>query len=418
MKAVILAAGEGKRMRPLTYERPKVMLPVAGKPLVEHLLEEVKEAGIDEFIFVVGYHDETIRDYFGEGERWGVDIQYVTQKTQLGTADALRKAEALVKGTDEFLMLNGDTIVSAEDIKRVSCISRSSEIALGVIKVKNPEDYGVIETEGEKITKIHEKMKEPPSNLINAGVYLLNEPSIFEALSKTAKSKRGEFELTDSLQLLIEEGNNVFWKPIEHWVDVSYPWDLLAANELLMGETTFVLRRSVLDKTFKESLIEQNVSIKGDVSIGDNTVIKSGSYIEGPVVMGENSKIGPNCYIRANTSIGDNCHIGSAVEIKNSIIMDGTNIPHLSYVGDSVIGCRCNLGAGTKIANLRFDDAPVKAKGLDLDTGMRKFGAIISDGVKTGINASIDAGTIIGNNTLIGPGAFATGYIEKNSRIF
>ena len=406
MKAVILAAGEGKRMRPLTYERPKVMLPVAGKPLVEHLLGEVKEAGINEFIFVVGYHDETIRDHFGVGKRWDVDIQYVTQKTQLGTADALRKTEALVEDTDEFLMLNGDTIVSAEDIKRVSCIASSSEIALGVIKVKNPEDYGVIETEGEKITKIHEKMKEPPSNLINAGVYLLNEPSIFEALSKTAKSKRGEFELTDSLQLLIEEGNNVFWKPIEHWVDVSYPWDLLAANELLIEKTNHVTKGQ----------IEENVCIKGKVSIGDNTVIKSGSYIEGPVVIGENSKIGPNCYIRANTSIGDNCHIGSAVEIKNSIIMDGTKIPHLSYVGDSVIGCRCNLAAGTKIANLRFDDAPVKTKGLD--TGRRKFGAIISDGVKIGINASIDAGTVIGNNTLIGPGAFATGYIEKNSRIF
>ncbi len=406
MKAVILAAGEGKRMRPLTYERPKVMLPVAGKPLVEHLLVEVKEAGINEFIFVVGYHDETIRDYFGVGERWDVDIQYVTQKTQLGTADALRRTEGLV--TDKFLMLNGDTIVSAEDIKRVSCVASSSEIALGVIKVKNPEDYGVIETEGEKITKIHEKMKEPPSNLINAGVYLLNEPSIFEALSKTAKSKRGEFELTDSLQLLIEEGNNVFWKPIEHWIDVSYPWDLLAANELLIEKTNHVTKGQ----------IEENVYIKGKVSIGDNTVIKSGSYIEGPVVIGENSKIGPNSYIRANTSIGDNCHIGSAVEIKNSIIMDGTKIPHLSYVGDSVIGYRCNLGAGTKIANLRFDDATIKAKGWDLDTGMRKFGAIISDGAKTGINASIDAGTVIGNNTLIGPGAFATGYIEKNSRIF
>jgi bifunctional UDP-N-acetylglucosamine pyrophosphorylase / glucosamine-1-phosphate N-acetyltransferase len=406
MKAVILAAGEGKRMRPLTYERPKVMLPVAGKPLVEHLLGEVKEAGINEFIFVVGYHDETIRDYFGVGERWDVDIQYVTQKTQLGTADALRMTEGLV--ADKFLMLNGDTIVSAEDIKRVSCVASSIEIALGVIKVKNPEDYGVIETEGEKITKIHEKMKEPPSNLINAGVYLLNEPSIFEALSKTAKSKRGEFELTDSLQLLIEEGNNVFWKPIEHWVDVSYPWDLLAANELLIEKTNHITKGQ----------IEENVCIKGKVSIGDNTVIKSGSYIEGPVVIGENSKIGPNSYIRANTSIGDNCLIGSAVEIKNSIIMDGTKIPHLSYVGDSVIGCRCNLGAGTKIANLRFDDATIKAKGRDLDTGMRKFGAIISDGVKTGINASIDAGTVIGNNTLIGPGAFATGYIEKNSRIF
>jgi len=401
MKAVILAAGEGKRMRPLTYERPKVMLPIAGKPIIEHLLEEMKEVGIEDFVFVVGYHDETIRNYFEKGERSDVNIQYVTQKTQLGTADALRRTEGLVE--DKFLMLNGDTIVSAGDIEKVI----TGDTTIGVIEVRNPGDYGVVETEGERITKIHEKMKEPPSNLINAGVYLLDE-NIFTALSKTAKSKRGEFELTDSLQLLIESGNNVFWKKIKHWIDVSYPWDLLRANELLIEKISAVNRGE----------LEETVWIKGKdkVSIGEGTLVKSGSYIEGPVVIGENCEIGPNSYIRANTSIGDNCHIGSAVEIKSSIIMDGTKIPHLSYVGDSIIGCRCNLGAGTKIANLRFDDAYIKAKGLD--TGRRKLGAIISDGVKTGINACIDAGAIIGNNTLIGPGAFASGYIEESSRIY
>jgi len=401
MQAVILAAGEGKRMRPLTYERPKVMLPIAGKPIIEHLLWEVKEVGINDFVFVVGYHDETIRDYFGKGERWDVTIQYVTQKTQLGTADALRRTEGLVE--DKFLMLNGDTIVSAEDIRKV--ITDDTNISLGVIEVRNPEDYGVVETEGKKITKIHEKMKEPPSNLINAGVYLLNE-SIFKALSETDKSKRGEIELTDSLQLLIASGVDIFWREIEHWVDVSYPWDLLAANEFLIDKISPV----------NKGELEENVWIKGKVSIGEGTMIKSGSYIEGPAVIGENCVIGPNSYIRANTSIGANCHIGNAVEIKNSILMDKVKIPHQNYVGDSVIASRCNLGAGTKIANLRFDDAPVKAKGVD--TGRRKLGAIISDGVKTGINACIDSGTVIGNNTLIGPGAFASGYIEENSRVY
>jgi len=401
MQAVILAAGEGKRMRPLTYERPKVMLPIAGKPIIEHLLWEVKEVGINDFVFVVGYHDETIRDYFGKGERWDVTIQYVTQKTQLGTADALRRTEGLVE--DKFLMLNGDTIVSAEDIRKV--ITDDTNISLGVIEVRNPEDYGVVETEGKKITKIHEKMKEPPSNSINAGVYLLNE-SIFKALSETDKSKRGEIELTDSLQLLIASGVDIFWREIEHWVDVSYPWDLLAANEFLIDKISPV----------NKGELEENVWIKGKVSIGEGTMIKSGSYIEGPAVIGENCVIGPNSYIRANTSIGANCHIGNAVEIKNSILMDNVKIPHQNYVGDSVIASRCNLGAGTKIANLRFDDAPVKAKGVD--TGRRKLGAIISDGVKTGINACIDSGTVIGNNTLIGPGAFASGYIEENSRVY
>jgi len=403
MKAVILAAGEGKRMRPLTYERPKVMLPISGKPIIEHLLGEVKEVGINDFVFVVGYHDETIRDYFGKGERWDVNIQYVTQKTQLGTADALRRTEGLAE--DKFLMLNGDTIVSAADIGKV--ITDDINIALGVIEVRNPEDYGVVETEGERITKIHEKIEELPSYLINAGAYLLDE-NIFTALSKTDKSKRGEFELPDSLQLLIESGHDIFWKKIEHWIDVIYPWDLLAANELLIEKISPVNRGK----------IEENVWIKGKdkVSIGEGTLIKSGSYIEGPVVIGENCEIGPNSYIRANTSIGDNCLVENAVEITNSIIMNDTKILPHNHIGDSVIGCRCDLGAGTKIANLRFDNAPVKAKGRD--TGRRKLGAIISDGVKTGINACIDAGTVIGNNTLIGPGAFASGYIEENSKVF
>jgi bifunctional UDP-N-acetylglucosamine pyrophosphorylase/glucosamine-1-phosphate N-acetyltransferase len=386
LKAIILAAGEGKRMRPLTYEKPKVMLPLVGKPIIEHLLGNIKEVGISDFIFVVGYHDETIRDYFGRGAEWDVDILYVTQKAQLGTADALLMTENLVE--DKFIMLNGDTIVSAGDIRKVI----TDDITLGVIEVENPEDYGVVETEGGRITEIHEKMRVPISNLVNAGVYALDE-SIFGVLSKTDKSKRGEFELTDSLQLLIESGEDIFWKKIEHWIDLSYPWNLLTANELLIEKISPTNRGE----------LEENVWIKGNgkVSIGEGTVIKSGTYIEGPAF------IGNNCVI---------CHIGNAVEVKNSVIMDGTKIPHLSYLGDSVIGSRCNLGAGTKIANLRFNDAAVIAKGMD--TGMRKLGAIMSDGVKTGINACIDAGTIIGNNTLIGPGAVAFGNIEKNSRVY
>ena len=411
MKAVILAAGEGKRMRPLTYVRPKVMLPIAGKPIIEHLIEEVKAVGITEFIIVVGYHDETIRGYFSNGADWGIDIQYVTQKQQLGTADALLKVENLID--DAFLMLNGDTIVNASDIKRVAEAGKDKgngiTITLGVIDRENPGEYGVVEIEGDRIVKIHEKMPRPPTNTINAGVYLLNE-AVFGALKETERSKRGEFELTDSLQLLIDSGEPVFWTRIEqeHWLDVSYPWDLLRANETMMeGEGIRPVIRGEL---------EDNVELRGKVAVGEGTSIKCGTYIEGPVIIGPNCKIGPNCYIRAKTAIGKNCHIGNAVEIKNSIIMDNTKIPHLSYVGDSVIASHCNLGAGTKIANLRFDEASVKAAGMD--TGRRKFGAILSDGVKTGINACIDAGTIIGNNTLIGPGALASGYIKENSYIF
>jgi len=158
------------------------------------------------------------------------------------------------------------------------------------------------------------------------------------------------------------------------------------------------------------------VVVKGTVSIGKGTTVRSGSYIVGPVIIGQDCEIGPNCYIRPHTSIGDSCHIGSAVEVKNSIIMNGSKIPHHNYVGDSIIGERCNLGAGTKTANLRFDEKEIWVAGRD--TRRRKLGAIMGDGVETGINTSINVGSMIGNNTHIGPGAVASGVISPDSKIF
>ena len=155
--------------------------------------------------------------------------------------------------------------------------------------------------------------------------------------------------------------------------------------------------------------------LKGLVSIGENTIIKSGAYIVGPVIIGQGCTIGPNCYIRPNTAIGNDCHIGAATEVKNSIIMKGTNLPHHNYVGDSVIGEECNFGAGTKIANLRLDRKEIWV--ADTNTRRQKLGAIVGDGVETGINASINVGSMIGNNTFIGPAAMASGSILPDSKV-
>ncbi len=400
MKAIILAAGEGRRMRPLTYTRPKVMLPIANKPILEHLLIEVKKAGIKEFIFVVGYHDEQVRDYFGNGDRWGVSIDYCSQRRQLGTADALKMAEGLVDGN--FLMINGDIIVSHKDIEQLA--NKSSD-TLSVVKVKDTQDLGVVELSKSEAVHIYEKTEKSSSYMANAGLYLFT-PDIFDAISWTPKSPRGEYEVTDSLQLMIDKGHHISYQEIGCWLNLSYPWDLLPANEsLLTGVEAQNLGK-----------VEDNVIIKGAVSIGKNTIIRSGSYIVGPLSIGQDCDIGPNCYIRPYTSIGDNCHIGSAVEVKDSIVMKGSKIPHHNYVGDSVIGEGCNLGAGTKIANLRLDKKNIWV--ANIDTKRRKLGAIISDRVETGINACINVGCIIGNNTHIGPGAIVKGIIAPDSRIF
>lgn len=399
MKAIILAAGEGVRMRPLTGSRPKVMLPLANKPILEHLLVEAAEAGVTEFIFVVGYHDEQVRDYFGNGGKWGVHISYSTQRKQSGTADAVRTVAGLTDG--EFLMINGDAVVGHEDI---AGIMGSQGITLGVITAEDTRDLGAIELCNGRIAHIYEKTAKPPSNMANAGLYLLT-PGIFEAIARTPRSPRGEHEITDSLQLMIDEGHDIYAQEISHWLNLSYPWDLLLANEHLL--------KSIEPQNSGE--IEDNVVIKGPVAIGKGTVVRSGSYIAGPVLIGQSCDIGPNCYIRAYTSIADECHIGGAVEVKNSIIMKGSKIPHHNYVGDSVIGEECNLGAGTKIANLRLDKKDIWAAGIN--TRRHKLGAIIGDRVETGINACINVGTIIGNNTSIGPGAIVSGVIAPDSRL-
>jgi UDP-N-acetylglucosamine diphosphorylase/glucosamine-1-phosphate N-acetyltransferase len=399
-KAVVLAAGEGSRMRPLTYTRPKVMLPIANKPILEYLITEMRQAGISEFVFIVGYHDEQIRDYFGNGAGWGVDIQYFNQRAQKGTADALRQVQGFVK--DSFIMINGDVIINRQDIQR---LYQQDGSVMSVIELPDVTGMGVIEVEQGKVTRIYEKSANPPTNMANAGLYLFT-PDIFEAIEKTGKSPRDEYEITDSIQVLIDDSKIVSYLVINEWMDLTYPWHLLLANEKQLA--------SLEPRCTGE--IEPNVVMKGAVSIGQGTVVRSGSYIVGPVIIGQNCEIGPNCYIRPSTAIGNNCHIGAAVEVKNSIIMSGSKIPHFNYVGDSVIGEHCNLGAGTKIANLKLDKSNIKVN--EIDTKRRKLGAIIGDGVQTGINSSINVGTLIGNNSFIGPGALAHGVIAPGSRIF
>jgi UDP-N-acetylglucosamine diphosphorylase/glucosamine-1-phosphate N-acetyltransferase len=398
-KAVILAAGEGSRMRPLTHSRPKVMLPIAGKPILEHLLIQAGEAVIKEFILVVGYHDEQVRSYFGSGEKWGVSVEYCTQRRQLGTADALSMVAGLVSGN--FLVINGDIIASHDDISR---LAERDECTLGIFQVEDTRGLGVVEVDGGRVVRIYEKVARPASHLVNAGLYLFT-PDIFDALSQTAKSGRGEYELTDSLELMITSGLHLGYQEIGYWLNLSYPWDLLSANESLLSET----------KAQNLAEVEENVVIKGEVYLGRGTRVRSGSYIVGPVIIGDDCDIGPNCCIRAYTAIEDNCHIGSSVEVKNSIIMKGSKIPHHNYVGDSVLGENCNLGAGTKIANLRLDGKDIEIAGIN--TGRRKLGAIIGDGVETGINATINVGSVIGASAHIGPGAVVSGVIRPGSRI-
>jgi bifunctional UDP-N-acetylglucosamine pyrophosphorylase/glucosamine-1-phosphate N-acetyltransferase len=398
MKAVVLTAGKGTRLQPLTLTRPKHLVPVGGKPIIDHVLAALKFAGINEVIFVVNYMAEHLRHHLGDGTKYKMKFEYATQKQLKGTADATSFAEPFVK--NRFLLTYGDWLITSDTITTVLQTHEKEKplVTIGVVPVKNPEHYGIVQLENAYVKSIIEKPRrdEALTNLANAGMYVLST-EIFEAIRRTKPSSRGELEITDSFSFLLEDGHKIAAAQLSsnEMLDVGLLWDLFEANRWILEK-----RESIVD-----GQVEDGAHLIGRVIVEEGAKIRSGTYIEGPVLVGEDSDIGPNCYIRPCTSIGQNVRIGNACEIKNSIIMDKTHIGHLSYIGDSIIGENCNFGAGTTIANYRFDGKPVKMKVKNkvLDTGRRKLGVVLGDNVKTGINALFMPGVKVGNNCWIGP---------------
>jgi bifunctional UDP-N-acetylglucosamine pyrophosphorylase/glucosamine-1-phosphate N-acetyltransferase len=399
MKAVVLAAGEGVRLQPITATRPKHLVRVGGKPILEHCLEALKSSGIREAVIVTHYMGDAIRQYFGDGRKFGFKLEYVEQPAVLGTGNAASVAEPYVNG--DFVLVYGDLLFAPKAMKSVlRAHEKGKHYALmAVVPVEKPESYGIIELESAKhVKRIVEKPSagEAPSNLANAGLYVFST-EIFNEIRRLKSSVRGELELTDAVQLLIKDKKTVLASEIskDDWMDIGRPWDLLEANIWALKRMEHEVYGNV----------EDGAHLIGPVTVAETARIRSGAYIEGPTFIDEGSDIGPNCYIRACTSIGKNVRVGNACEVKNSIIMDYTHIGHLSYVGDSILCERCNLGAGTITANYRLDAGTVKMTVKDkvVDSGRKKLGAILGDGVKTGINALLMPGVKVGVNSWVGP---------------
>ena len=414
MKAVLLAAGEGVRLLPITATRPKHLIKVGGKPILQFCLEAVKKAGIDEAIIVTHYMGDAIRSYFGDGEKLGVKLSYVEQTAVLGTGNAASVAEPYVDG--DFVLIYGDLLFGIDAVKTVLSQFKSGKTAavMGVVPVDKPESYGIIELDAEKkVKRIVEKPDagKAPSNLANAGVYVFSN-EVFSKIKQTKASTRGEWELTDAITMLASEGKTVLAAQLakDDWFDVGRPWDLLDANVWALKR----MEHKVL------GTVEQGAHLIGPVTVAESARVRSGAYIEGPVFIDEECDVGPNCYIRSGTSLGRKVRVGNACEIKNSIIMDGTHVGHLSYVGDSILGEKCNLGAGTITANYRLDAGSIKMMVKDqlIDTGRRKLGAVFGDNVKTGIKSLFMPGVKVGANSWVGANFMVERDLPANTMVF
>ncbi|MFO7678273.1 MAG: sugar phosphate nucleotidyltransferase [Thermoplasmatota archaeon] len=379
MKAVILAAGEGKRLKPFTETMPKVMLPIANKPILEYVIDSVKQCGIKEIILVVGYKKEVIMDYFKEYQ--GVTITYVVQEKQLGTAHALLQAKD--KLDDSFIVIFGDNIIDAISIQRL--INEPSEYCIVIKEHTNHSKYGVVVIEKTKLKELVEKPKTETGKYISTGIYKL-PPSVFEIIENLAGE--GIFTLSSVIQEVVDRGIAVQTIFANLWMDIVYPWDLIGVNEVMISQ----------HPKSTSGVIEKGVVMKGPVSIGKDTTIYSGCYIVGPVIIGNGCEIGPNVCIFPSTIIGNNSSISPFCEIRNSIIMEGVHLHSSSYLSHSIIA------RGNTIAS-NFSNITGKAI-VETEDEFKKIsiiGAMIGEDCIIGSNVVVEAGITIGRRCRIDP---------------
>ncbi|MEM1920629.1 MAG: sugar phosphate nucleotidyltransferase [Ignisphaera sp.] len=411
MIGIVLAAGKGKRLHPLTETRSKVLLPILGQPIIYRHIDLMKKLGVEKVVVVVSHFREKVIEVVKDiANDIGVDMDFVDQKEELGTGDAVKVV--LRKYEDDAVISYGDTYIQPTKIlpSLIDVVKRRDNYIMGV-EVDNVSRYGKLVVDGDRVLSVIEKPSEGGRGLINAGIYVIKS-SVLKLVEEIALSPRREYELTDLIYIANKKGYTFRFIKIENewWQDIGYPWDLLKSIKLELS--------SIKSRVIKGE-IEHGVTIKGAIVIDEGAIVKGSTYIEGPVYIGRDAVIGPNSYLRPYTSIEREGHIGFSVEVKESILLEKTHAAHLTYIGDSVIGENTNLGAGTIIANLRFDEKTVKVSvdGIRIDTGRRKMGAIIGGYVKTGINVSIMPGVKIGSYSIIYPGVTVYRDVPPNTTV-
>ncbi len=378
MKAVILAAGEGKRLRPFTETMPKVMLPVANKPILEYVFDAVKKSGIDEIIVVVGYKKEVIMEYFKDYK--DIKITYVNQTKQLGTAHALLQAKKHIK--ESFIVLAGDNIIDYGSISKL--MKTPSDYAILIKEHPYPSKYGVVFVENNNIRRIVEKPKEYIGKYISTGIYKLPR-SVFTDIERC--TSEGVHALSSVIQALVDKEKKINTVLAKSWMDIIYPWDLIHVNEAMIQGIS----------ASAGGVIERGVTLKGAVSVGKDTKIYAGSYIVGPVVIGEGCEIGPNACIFPSTTIGNNVVIHPFSEIRSSVIMDDVHIASNSFISRSVVGRGNIIGNNfSTIARKSTIEIEDEYKKLDIP-----IGAMIGEDCVIENHVVTEPGIIIGRGCRI-----------------
>ncbi len=383
MKAVILAAGEGRRLKPLTNRRPKPMLSVAGKPLLEYVIEATREAGIDDIVLVVGYRRDRIQTYVGDGDDWGVDVEYAIQDPQLGTGDAVLQAEPYVE--DPFVVLNGDQLVDSEGIETVArdLGDGDDRAVMTVARSSEPQRYGVVDLEGDRVVGIEEKPRDPISEVFNAGIYGF-APSIFDALRETGADDSGERTITATLQRLIpnDEVRTVRYRGT--WTDVTHLWDVTRVT----GD--------VLDR-------------EGGQQAG---VTEPGARVADATYVGEDTRIGANTTVRRGTSLGANVTVGANAVLTNTVVLADAVVADGAVLNDTVVAENAHVGENVTVSG---GPADVRVEGEYHESV--PLGAVVGDNAHVGGGATLAPGTVVGDDATVAAGAVVSGQVPPGAEV-
>ena len=386
MKALVLTGGAGRSLVPFSATRPKAMAMVAGGSLIRRTLSHLREAGVSDIAVVLGQHGERVQNAFQDGEELGVNLSYVEQERSAGIADAIARARGRFIPGEYFLLVYGDVVTSANPFHQALQSFNSFRSPVACVCLPGPPTgrYGNVYLDGTRITKIVEKPTTVGlGNYVLAGVFVL-PVEMFTLLDKSGDDMEQVFA-----QLIRGPGLNAsIWE--EGWIDVEYPWDILAANRMVM-DTWEDARISL------HAVIDGNVTINGPVHVERGSVIKSGAVLAGPCYIGRNCYVGNNVLVRSYSSLGPGSMIGYGVELKNCVLFGNSKVGRLSFVGDSVIGENVDIGSGTMTINEKMDRTSVwvDVRGESVDSGLTKLGAFMGDDVKIGAGNTLAAGTVL-----------------------
>jgi glucose-1-phosphate thymidylyltransferase len=388
-RAVVLAAGEGNRLRPLTQNRPKPMLPAATKPILEHVIDQLVDAGIDEIVVVVGYRSNRVQSHFGPTYR-NVPLTYVSQEKQLGTGHALLAAESAVDGT--CLVINGDQIVDSRIVRDTIAGHESDSAAtLALLQRSHVEEYGGVTVDDGRVTSIVENPSDDRDYFLNAGVYVL-EPMLFDAVRATEPSG-GEHHLVDALSTLVNSGEVVRGVISDGiWADATYPWDLL--------DVSFEL--------FDAGIVDGGRPLEEH----RGSCVHESAVIQEPVVVDQDCVIGPEAVVGPYVCLGENATVGSNAVVKRSVLDTDTRVEASVTAIDCITGTGVTIGAGSSIpggpADVRVEDRVFESEPL---------GALLADRVCDRGGVTYVPGAIVGPDVDVQAGTTVRGTVPEKTEV-